>query len=471
MPFSNGNQSFVVLIIFILYIYISYDRMDYLQVEKPAKNYRSGGSRMATDYRPMWTDLGLNLEAHDALLNVLSLAYQDVYLSQKDRPEGMEYFDFVMSEVHGLRIKELQDAKATGRKVVGTFCVFVPDELILATDAISVGLCAGAEFGLEDAEKLLPRNTCSLIKSFFGFKLNRVCPYLEASDMIVGETTCDGKKKAYEIFKTIQPNVYVMEVPQMKNPQDRELLSFEYQRFKEELEKLTGVTITAERLKKGIVTVNNRRKALRRLATLRAADPAPVSGLDALLINQVAFYDDPVRFTNSVNIICNDLETRIKNREGVATNDSPRILISGCPMAVPNWKLPFIIESSGGIIVGEESCVGERGTQNLVSETGSTVEDMMQSIIDRYFQIQCAIFTPNPERTEHIQKMAKEYHADGVIHYSLQFCSPYTIESHSVEKVLTNNEVPFIRVETDYSQEDTGQLKTRIDAFLEILSK
>ena len=110
---------------------------------------------------------------------------------------------------------------AAGQKVIGTFCVFVPDELIIAADAISVGLCAGAEFGFEDAEKLLPRNTCSLIKSFFGFKLKKVCPYMEASNMIVGETTCDGKKKAYEIFKGIQTNLYVMEVPQMKGPRDR----------------------------------------------------------------------------------------------------------------------------------------------------------------------------------------------------------------------------------------------------------
>ena len=169
---------------------------------------------MTTDYKPMWADLGLNLKTHDVLLNVLGQLYKDTYLSQSNRPKSMSYLDFVIKEVHGLRIKELVDARAAGKKVIGTFCVFVPDELIIAADAISVGLCAGAEFGFEDAEKLLPRNTCSLIKSFFGFKLTKVCPYIEASDMIVGETTCDGKKKAYEIFKDIQPNLYVMEVPQ-----------------------------------------------------------------------------------------------------------------------------------------------------------------------------------------------------------------------------------------------------------------
>jgi len=426
---------------------------------------------MTTDYRKMWADLGLNLEAHDALLGVLGNAYQQTFISQKNRPESMGYFDFVMSEVHGLRIKELQDARAQGHKVVGTFCVFVPDELILAADAISVGLCAGAEFGFGDAEKLLPRNTCSLIKSFFGFKLNKVCPYLEATDIVVGETTCDGKKKAYETFKELQPNLYVMEVPQMKNPADKALLKSEYLKFKSALEELTGVKIDAKRLKKGITIVNNRRRALHRLAALRAHDPAPISGLDALLINQVAFYDNPLRFTDSTNKVCEELETRIKKSQGVIPKGAPRVLIAGCPMAVPNWKLPAIVETSGGVIVGEESCVGERGTRNLVDESANTLDALMDAIVERYFQIDCAIFTPNAERTEHIESMAKQYKVNGVILYSLQFCSPYTIEAFSVEKKLAGKKIPSIRIETDYSQEDIGQLKTRVEAFLEVLKR
>ncbi|NQT74367.1 MAG: 2-hydroxyacyl-CoA dehydratase [Chloroflexi bacterium] len=424
-----------------------------------------------TDYTQMWADLGLDLEAHDALLNMLGSVYGDIYVSQKNRPEGMGYFDFVMSEIHGLRIKELLDAKAEGRKVIGSFCVFVPEELTLAVDGIQVGLCAGADFATDESEKYLPRSTCALIKSFFGFKLGKVCPYIELSDMVVGETTCDGKKKAYEIFKELQPNLYVLELPQMKNPQDREILKTEYLRFKDELEKLTGITINVDRLRKGIEIVNNKREALHRLAALRAADPAPISGLDALLINQVAFYDDPPRFTEAVNKICDELEVRIKNGEGVAPKGTPRMLISGCPMAVPNWKLPAIIESSGGIIVGEESCVGERGERNLVDESGDTLDALMDTIVDRYFQIDCAVYTPNPDRLQHIESMAKDYNADGVIHYSLQFCQPYMIESYSIEQKLREENIPVMRLETDYSQEDTGQLKTRIETFVEMVKR
>jgi len=374
-----------------------------------------------------------------------------------------------MSEVHGLRIKELMDEKAAGRKVIGSFCVFVPEEIVRATDATLVGLCTGADFATDEVETLLPRNTCALIKSAFGFKLGKVCPYLESADMIVGENTCDGKKKSYETLNNLIPNLYVMDLPQVKSVEGRALLKAEYLRFKEAVEQLTGVTIDAERLKSGIEIVNNKRKAIHRLTGLRKADPVPISGLDALLANQISFYDDPVRFTESVNKMCDELEQRIEKKEGVFSEKTPRILISGCPMAVPNWKLPWIIETSGAVIVGEESCVGERSIRNLTDDSWDTVEELMEAIVDRYFQVDCAIFTPNPDRLEHIVEMAKHYKADGVIHYGLQFCQPYLMEAMPVEKALEEKNIPTLRIDTDYSMEDVGQLKTRVEAFIELI--
>jgi len=425
---------------------------------------------MSEDYAPMWKSLGMDLNAHDALLGVLEQGYQDIYLAQKNRPEGMGYFDFVMSEVHGLRIKELLDEKKQNRKIIGSYCVFVPEEIVLAGGATLVGLCSGADFAVEEVEKYLPRNTCSLIKSSFGFKLGRVCPYLESADMIVGENTCDGKKKAYETFAGMVDNLYVMDLPQVKSGRGRALLKEEFERFKRAVEELTGNKITEEALKEGIKVVNAKRAALHRLAILRKADPAPISGLDALLANQVFFYDNPARFTESVNKICDELEVRIKENQGVFPANTPRILISGCPMAVPNWKLPWIIETSGAVIVGEEGCVGERGTRNLTNDSGQSMEELMEAITDRYFKVDCAIFTPNQERSDHIVEMAKAYGADGVIHYGLQFCQPYIMESIPVENKLESLGIPCMRIETDYGMEDAGQLKTRVEAFIEQIS-
>jgi benzoyl-CoA reductase/2-hydroxyglutaryl-CoA dehydratase subunit BcrC/BadD/HgdB len=425
---------------------------------------------MPSEHDAMWRELGLDLAAHDQLLSVLGEGYQQIFLSQANRPQGMDYFNFVMSEVHGLRVKELRDLQAEGKKVIGSFCVFVPEEIVRAADATLVGLCTGADFATEEVDKLLPRNTCALIKSAMGFKLGQVCPYIESADMIVGENTCDGKKKSYETLNDLVPNLYVMDLPQVKTAGGRALLAAEYQRFKDAVEELTGVTITAERLKKGIEIVNNKRKAVHRLNQLRRHDPAPISGLDALLINQIFFYDDPIRFTDSVNKICDELEQRIAQQEGATKKGAPRILFSGCPMAVPNWKVPWIVESAGAVIVGEESCVGERGTRNLVDDSGSSLDELMEAVIDRYWRVDCAIFTPNPDRLEHIKEMKKDYAADGVIHYCLQFCQPYQMEAIPVEKDLEQGGIPALRLETDYSMEDVEQLKTRVEAFLEMLA-
>lgn len=426
---------------------------------------------MSNDYRQMWQDLGLNMENHDALLGVLGKIYGDIFLSQKNRPAKTDYLDFVMSEIHGLRIQELVEGRKNGKKVIGTYCTFVPEELVIAANAVMVGLCAGADFATEAVDKYLPRNTCSLIKSTFGFKLGGVCPYLEACDMVVGENTCDGKKKAWEVFQGLVNNLYVMDLPQMKNDNAKLLLRSEYLKFKDALEKLTGNQITTESLKKAIDIVNEKRKAIYRLSALRAQDPTPISGLDSLLINQIFFYEDPVRFTAKINELCDELEERVAAKIGVASAGTPRIMLSGCPMAVPNWKMPALIETSGAVIVAEESCVGERGTRNTVSKAGDSVEDLVDNLVDRYLQIDCAIYTPNAERLTHIKEMAAKYKVDGVILYTLQFCTPYSMESMGIENELEKQGVPTIRIETDYSQEDVGQLKTRVQAFIERIAK
>lgn len=423
------------------------------------------------DYTPMWESLGINIEAHNGLMDVLSKFYTDIYLSQQNRPKGMEYLDFVISEIHGLRIEELLAAKAEGRKVIGTFCLYVPEEIVIAADAVCVGLCAGADIGTPQAEQVLPRNTCALIKSFFGFTMAGLCPYMESTDLVIGETTCDGKTKAYEIFNEYKPT-FVIEVPSTKTETSQGHWRSELDRLVAKIEEVTGRKITAESLRRGVEIANAKRAALNRLNGLRAAEPAPISGRDALLINQVAFYDDPIRFTTKVNEICDELEHRIAKGIGAAPAGTPRLLLSGCPMAAPNWKVPFVIEKNGGVIVGEESCVGERGTRNAVDLSGLAPDDragILDRIAQRYFKIDCAVFTPNRERTDHVIEMSERSNADGVVHYALQFCTPYTMEAHGMERAVRGKSLPFLRIETDYSMEDMPQIETRVQAFLELL--
>lgn len=421
-----------------------------------------------SDYTEMWRALGLNLEAHEQLLKILPPTYYDVYLTQPNRPQAMEYFDFVVSEIHGLRIQELQEHKRAGGKVIGAFCVYVPEEIVRAAGGICIGLCSGAAIGTVEAEKVLPRNICPLIKSFMGFKLTRVCPYFESCDMVVGETTCDGKKKAFEILNDYIP-VHVMEVPHMKRERDRALWLEEVKDFARLMEQFTGNDITAPGLTKAIEEVNEKRRALRRLNELRKNDPTPISGKDCLLIEQIAMYDDVVRFTAKVNELCNELEERVQAGKGVFPPHTPRVILTGTPMAIPNWKVPHVVETSGAVIVAEEMCTGLRYFENEVAENAvADVDTMLESIAARYLNINCAIFTPNTDRIEKLVKMAREYRVDGVIHCTLSFCDPYAVEANRVGEALKKENIPLLSIETGYDQ-DVGQLKTRIEAFIEML--
>jgi benzoyl-CoA reductase/2-hydroxyglutaryl-CoA dehydratase subunit BcrC/BadD/HgdB len=418
----------------------------------------------------MWQELGIDLEKHDVLLNALGPIFQDIYLSQQNRPQGMGFFDFVVGDIHGIRVKELREHSKAGGKVVATYCVFVPEELVWAAGGIPVGLCAGTDFSIPIAEKVLPRNTCALIKSSFGFKLGRVCPYVQSSHLIVGETTCDGKKKMFEILAQQQP-VYVMEVPNKKNDASRTLWNGEVVAFKDVIEKLTGNKITPEKLAEATHLVNQRRLALQRLYNLRKTNPVPISGKDALLVTQISFYDDVKRDTQMINALCDELDKRVEQGVGVFPKNTPRILISGSPMAIPNWKMHHVIETSGAVVVCEESCTGTRHFSKLVPETGGSLDKQLKNLAERYMDINCACFTPNEARLDDIVRLAKEYKVDGVIHYNLQFCHTYANESYLVEQRLAKEGIPLLKIESDYSMEDVGQLKTRVEAFLETVKQ
>lgn len=412
----------------------------------------------------------MDVQAHDGLLGAVGQMFGDSFLSQENRPASTSYLDNVVANIHSGRIKEMLDAKEEGKakKIVGSFCLYVPEEIIQAAGGISVGLCSGADWATDKVEEHLPRNTCPLIKSFTGFKLGQVCPYIESADLVVGENTCDGKKKAYEFFGTQKP-MYIMDVPNVKSDTTRAMWREQVRNLAKRVEQETGVEITAESLSAAIKVANAKRRALQRLSATRAADPVPISGLDSLLTVQAAFMDDPVRLTGAVNDMADECEQRVAEGVGAAPKGAKRILYTGTPMAVPNWKLFTLIEKAGAVVVGEECCTGSRYYKDLVDESGTTVDQMLDAIADRYYGINCAIFTPNDGRVEDVMRMAKDLHADGIIDCSLQFCTIYEMEAFGLEKAAQDAGIPYMHITTDYSNEDSGQLTTRIEAFLELI--
>lgn len=417
----------------------------------------------------MWDDLRMDLDKHDLLCEVLPQAFGDVFLSQENRPEKMDYFNAVTADIHGVRPAELIEAQKNGQKVIGSFCIHVPEEVVWAANGISTGLCSGSQFWVPGGEKKLPTATCPLIKASLGARFDRTCPFFRIADLFVGETTCDGKKKAWEILAEDAP-MYIMDIPQMKRDEDFQKWEKEIKLYIDKLEELTGNKVTAESLHDAIVMINNKRRAMQRLYDFRKLDNVPISGRDTLLITQISFFDDPVRFTQKVNELCDELDQRVKENVSVFKKGTKRILLTGTPLSIPNWKLHQIIETNGGAVVGEELCTGIRYIENPVDETKGDLDTEVKNLAQRYLgSINCACFTPNTSRIDDIIRLYHEYNADGVIDINLKFCNIYDTEGYFVEKRLKEENIPCIGIETDYTDEDAEQLKTRIGAFIEML--
>ena len=241
--------------------------------------------------------------------------------------------------------------------------------------------------------------------------------------------------------------------------------------FAKVVEDFTGNKVTPEKLAEAIKICNEKRKAMQRVYDCRKSKCLPISGRDALLMTQISFFDDPVRCAQMCNRLADELEQRIKDGVSVVPEGTKRILITGTPLAVPNWKLHNIIETSGAAVVCEEMCTGTRYFENLVDESGETLDEQFMNLSRRYMKTNCACFTPNTGRIDDILRMVDEYQVDGVIDCSLMFCCLYDTEKRAVAEALKEKNIPVLSLETDYTDTDAEQLRTRIGAFVEMLSK
>lgn len=420
------------------------------------------------NFRQMWAELGMNLGLHDQLLENLDRSHQQKQLSQKNRPEMMKKFDQAFHAAHTDRVAEILDHRKKGGKSIGTFCIYVPDEIALAAQVIPIPLCGGSGWAVNYADKMFPRDICPLIRSTFGMAFSGTCPYKTLKDFAIGETTCDAKKKAWDLL-----GFKVMEVPQRKNLIDRELWLQEVNKFKEMMEQLSGVKITAEKLGENIKLVNRKRKALQKIDQYRKLPNPPISGLDALLVAQVALSQDIQQFIINTEALADELQQRVN--KGISAYNgngtSKRILMAGSPSPMGNAKVHAIVEGAGLQIVADESCTGIRYFRELVDESATDLDGMMRALAERYFMIDCSCFSPNSERFDNIEKIIKEYQIQGVVQNVLQYCHTYNVEAKAVENRLKNLNIPSLKIVTDYSEEDIGQIRTRVEAFAEVLGQ
>lgn len=379
----------------------------------------------------------------------------------KELPEVFEEFAEQRKNSF-LAVKQLKDQ---GIPVVGSYCTYFPQEIAMAMGAATVSLCSTSDETIAEAEKDLPKNLCPLIKSSYGFAKTDKCPFFYFSDVVVGETTCDGKKKMYELMSEFK-DTFVMELPNSQSENSLKLWKKEIIRFKEYLEKKFDVEITEEQIREAVKVNNEARRSLKKLYEVMRHDPTPISGYDLFkVLYGSTFKFDRKQIPGEVNALVDKIEKEYA--EGKMQEKKPRILITGCPIGGATEKIIRAVEDNGGIVVTYENCSGAKSIDKLVDENNPDVYD---AIARRYLNIGCSVMTPNPNRFELLGRLIDEYQVDGVVEMTLQACHTYNVETLSVRKFVNEEKhIPYINVETDYSQADIGQLNTRITAFIEML--
>ena len=347
-----------------------------------------------------------------------------------------------------------------GQPVVGIMCEYAPRELVMAAGAIPVCLCGGSADTIPAAEEQLPSTLCPLIKSTYGYHVQKSNPFMEMADLIVAETTCDGKKKMFELIAESRLT-YVLELPQKEDDADAmEHWVNELRKFERELESRFDMEITDEKIREAIDVMNRERALRRELAELMKSDAPPLTGRELL------------EFKSSISGIPTDYaqyEEALKlygNEKGCPTMSSRvRVLMTGVPIVHGAERVLEIVEDHGGLVVCMENCTG---LKPILDDVDGTAADPVRALADKYFRIPCSVKTRNESRVESLRKLAEEYRPQCVIELIWQACLTYDIESVRIKRVAEDElGVPYLRIETDYSPSDSARIAVRVEALFE----
>lgn len=351
-----------------------------------------------------------------------------------------------------------KEAKAQGRPIVGIMCEYTPRELIMAAGGVPVCLCGGSLDMIGSAENDLPANLCPLIKSTYGYHLEQTNPFLEMADLIVAETTCDGKKKMYELMGQTR-DMAVLELPQKPDDPDAfEHWVAELHKLKSALESRFSTTITQATLKEAIKTMNRERRLRRELAHLMASDAPPLTGRELLDYKSIisGIDQDLVEYEKAFD----RLKSQCQGNVGRV-----RVLLTGVPTVHGAERVIDIIEEGGGLIVCMESCTG---IKPIWDDVDKDADDLIRAIAEKYIDMPCSVMTSNDRRMDLLVELCERFKPDCMIDLSWQACLTYDVESFRVKQLAEQTlHLPYLKITTDYSPSDSARIALRVEALFE----
>lgn len=384
-----------------------------------------------------------------------------------EMPDAAKPFFDVLENIH-IKLTDIQ--KPEDMKSIGTLCVMVPAELIYAAGAMPVRLCSGSYTAYSIGDDYIPRDACPLVKAVMGFGKIKALPAFDHCSLLIAPVTCDCKKKLAGVIDSVKNTVPLHVPPLKKEDADTEVFLKELYRLIPILEKETGVRVTARSLAEGINMVGNAQYEMSEFLKYRRLTPALMSGTQVMAVMNAYSYMPVSLWAEQMHRLNGEMKQRLEQGHFVSRKNQPRILVTGSPIAFPNIKVPLLIEEMGGIFAADETCMGERGLYDPVSVIDPGFDGMMRALASRYTKpCTCPVFVDNSQRIYRIKQMIKEHKIQGVIYHVLRGCLVYDYEYQLMEEAMGKLDIPIIRVESDYNEEDVEQLRIRIEAFIELI--
>ncbi len=364
----------------------------------------------------------------------------------------------------GIRAKELRDS---GKKIIGYFCCFVPDEIITAFDMVPYRIQGSQCKPIDQADAFLEPMACPFARSCFNLALGGEYDFL---DGFVAPHSCDTIERMYHLWKTYKPApfTHLINVPHMNGAGSADFYRNELAYFIKHMETWSGKKLDPEKLKESIKLYNERRTVLRELYNLRKSDPPLVSGTE---ITKALVAGMGIPGSEHIALV-KQFISEVKDRQA-PSKKLPRIFVWGNEL--DDIAFISLIEESGAHVVMDDLCTGTRFFWDDVAESG----DPLEAITNRYILTHCPrsyVFKAGDRnkdlenRYQYINDFIKEWKAEGAIFYIVRYCDTSELEGPDLREYLSEKNLPVLMIEDDYSTSTIGQLRTRIQAFLEMIS-
>lgn len=358
---------------------------------------------------------------------------------------------------------EVKKWKEGGGKVVGYFCTAMPTEMVTAADFLPFRVRATGSTETELSDSYFSSINCSFPRHAFNMALKGEYDFIDALVMF---NSCDHIRRVYDhwIRQIGTPFVKILSLPRKCEPPQVEWFRDELSTLREAMQEHFGVEITDDRLREAIALHNKSRRMLRAMYELRKGDSPPITGAEMLAVTVAGTTMPQERY----NQLLGELSDDIRERSG-QSGFRARLMIIGGELDNPEYI--EVIEGQGGLVVTDAVCFGSRMIWKDVEEDA---DDPLRALAQYYIvdRPACArMYSEYPRRLDFIKSLIKDFNVDAVIFQRLTFCELWGFEQYSLTNDFKELDVPLMCLDREYTMSGVGQLRTRVQAFLETMGR